>query len=543
MNLASLAHSIITGEWRLQREQVREAVAFNRKTRPVRDALIANFDARMQLYAGAEPGTRRQHPNILSAPDDYKQAWERIVLIRAARQMEEDHGFFDGLLGDFEDYVVGEELLYLPGTGNTDADKVIREYLEWQFATCDYSGKHDLTKIAQLEVRSVKRDGECGLIPVDVGDAVKLRYISGDRIGNPMIATQAAPNDYNGIVVHPETEEPIRYDIYRRLPKLNAYTFQESVLPGNFWHCYDPFRFTQFHGVTAFKNAIRDAYDIDEILELSKLNMKWRASQLPTIHNETGRPRGGQFGYFGNIGGPAATTGPGGSPKPLTVNVDGVTTTFMKTDESVVDYPNDFPNAQLSVTVEELRRQSCKGVRIPYEFAYRADQGGVVQRFWVNKAENTFGKEKHRMKIQWLNAYKNRVIQKGIDTGELDLSKFGDLDVSLQRFRGQWQMGKQISVDYGRETDADLKQIDAGLMSERDFCSANSRNLDEVRQEKKDNARANIRDAIEIATEFKLTFDQVAPFLVKKFPNQTPGTAAATDAADDKKTPADAAAT
>jgi capsid protein len=70
-------------------------------------------------------------------------------------------GFSTGSLDDFETYVVGDELVYLPNTGNEDANKAIREYLEWQFDEADYAGIHDLTKIAQLAVRSMKRDGEC----------------------------------------------------------------------------------------------------------------------------------------------------------------------------------------------------------------------------------------------------------------------------------------------------------------------------------------------------------------------------------------------
>jgi hypothetical protein len=57
---------------------------------------------------------------------------------------------------------------------------------------------------------------------------------------------------------------------------------------------------------------------------------------------------------------------------------------------------------------------------------------------------------------------------KGDRYGRTRPAAFGDLDVTAERFRGQWQMGRQISVDYGRETDADIKQIEAALMSPQD---------------------------------------------------------------------------
>lgn len=518
----SLFQSLLTGSWRLERQMIREQLAHNEKTRGVRAALVANHAARMQLYAGAEPGISRPYPNVLNSTEDYKQAYERIVLIRAARQMEEDYGFFNGLLRDFENYVVGEQLVYLPNTGNSDADRKIREYLEWQFDEADYQGQDDLTKIAQIAIRSMKRDGECGFIPVDTGDSIKLRSVSGDTIGNPMVGAVAGQNDYNGIVTD-DAGRIIRFDLYKRMPKVNSYTFDRSIRAENFWHYKDRFRFQQYHGVSAFMNAIRDGFDIDQILEFTKLNIKWRSSQLPTVHTETGRPKPGA-GYFGWGGGsPTAPSGPtttdGGIPLPKQIMVEGVTTNYLKLDESVMEYPNDFPNAQLQVSIEELRRQCCKGVDLPYEFAYRADNGGVVQRFWVNKAENTFSRDKHLMKRTFLTRFKNRSIQKGIDTGFLDLSEFGDLSENVSRFRGQWQMGKAVSVDYGKENDTDIKLIEAGYMSPQDKVASMGGNLDEVNTEIEQQADRVFAMAERIAKKYGMSTMEAMPYVVKKFPN------------------------
>jgi hypothetical protein len=384
----------------------------------------------------------------------------------------------------------------------------------------------------------MKRDGECGAIPLDQGDTIQVRYYSGDCIGNPMIAASIGPNNFNGIRTDPVTDAPIFYDLYKRVQKMNFYAPDRTVRADEFWHYYDPFRLQQYHGVSVFKNAIRDGFDIDQLLEFTKLNMKFRATQLPSVHTETGRPRGAQNGYFG-WGAPGAganqVTTPSGAPLPQQVNVDGVVTNYLKLDEMVMEYPNDFPNQQLQVSIEEFRRQCCKGAKIPYEFAYRADNGGVVQRFWVNKAMNTFAKDKHLLKRILLNPLKNRIIQKGIDTGELDLDKFGTLSQSIARYKGQWQLGKEISVDYMRENEVDIKLVEADLMSAADKVASMGGRIEEVRAENKANARAIFRDAQEIANEMKLPIDTVLPFLCKKWPNPPapqPGAAAAPAGAD-----------
>ncbi len=374
----------------------------------------------------------------------------------------------------------------------------------------------------------MKRDGECGFIPMDVGDSIKLRYYSGDCIGNPMIATGIGPNDYNGIIVDPETDRPVQFNLYRRVPKLNAYYPDRSIPAEGFWHYYDPFRFQQYHGVSVFKNANRDGFDIDQILEFTKMNIKWRASQLPSVHTETGRPRGAQFGYFPSFNTPnGVPTNSNGQPTAQSINVEGVTTNYLKLDESVMEYPNDFPNAQLQVSIEEFRRQCCKGAKLPYEFVYRADNGGVVQRFWVNKAENTFLNDKAWLRRSLLDRYKNRVIQKGIETGELDLSSFGDLDVSEQRFRGQWQMGRDVSVDYGKENDTDMKLIEAGLISPKDKVASMGGNLDDVNIEIEAQADATLAMAERLAKKYKLNIEATLPFVKKLYPNPPANSAAA----------------
>lgn len=521
MNVSDLIHSVLTGSWRLDREVIREQRQFNTETRAMRETLIKNHRERMRLYAGAEPGLNRPMPNQLSAPDDWRQAQERIVLIRAARQLEEDGGFFDGILDDFETYVVGEELAWVPNTGNEEADRAIRDFLGYEFEAADYQNRFGLTKIAQLTERSAHRDGECGFIPVEVDDTVKLRCYSGDCIGNPMLSTGVTPEDFNGVLVDPESGQPMAYRLFRRLPKLNAYVFDRQVDADQFWHFYDPFRFQQWHGVSSFKNAIEDGFDIDQILEFTKLNIKFRASQLPTVHTESGKPRGAQFGGLQNWV-PGAGNGTVSTPTTPTAKyfeVNGVRMNYLNTEERVAEFPNDFPNQQFAPSIEEFRRQCCKGSKLPYEFVYRADNGGVVQRFWVDKARNTFAKRKYYQRRTVLDPYKNRAIKIGIETGRLDLRAFGNLADTLNVYRGQWQMGASISVDYGRETDADLKQIEAGVMSPVDFAAANNRDLDDIRTEIVKNARAFIKQGQKLAEETGLTFDQVMPFLVKKWPN------------------------
>lgn len=501
MNFSTLLYKAITGEWRIDREYVREMRKANE-----RRSLERN-------YAGAEPGNKRASPAPLSTPEDFKQAYQRIVLMRAARQLEEDFPFCDGILGDFETYVVGD-LSYRAATGNDEADLVINDYLDWQFATCDYSKRFDLAKLARLAVRSEKRDGELGWVLVDQDDRILINAISGDRIGNPSVGTPADPRDFGGIIVNPESGAPVAYRIFRRLPKMNAYDFQFETPANNFLHYFDPFRIEQYHGVTAFKNSIEHAYDLSEIIDSTKLNIKYRSRQLPTVMNEQGRPRGNGYESGG--------TTSNGTALPMTIDVSGVTQNFVKLGEGIVEFPNDFPNQQFGPLTESLFRQMAIGCKLPLEFVYASQAGGVVQRFYASKAMRTFEENKRWLKFSLLSPAKNRMIQRGIESGMLNLKRFGKLAEDPARFRGTWQMGREISVDYGREVDADIKLVDGGYIAPDDYISDLGGDPRVVRAKIKQKAIEVFADAKEVSEKTGVPIEQVLPFISKKFPNPNP---------------------
>jgi capsid protein len=504
VNFPEVVYKLVTGQWKVDRHFAQQAMQAEGE--------------RMKLYAGAQPTTNRPYPAVLSTPEDFRQAFERIVLIRAARQMEEDFQFFDGILNDFETYVVGD-LTYRAATGNPDADRAINDYLQAQFETVDFSNRLDLNYIARLALRSMKRDGECGFKIIDTGDTLKLVCLSGDRIGNPLIGANIGPNNYNGIIVDEATSAPLFYDLYYRIPKLNSYEFQERIEANYFIHYYQPFRFEQYHGVTVFKNSIEHAFDIKQILDFSKMNIKWRSAQLPYVTNEQGRPRGN--GYAAQ---PVSSTG---EPQPFSVVVDGVTQSFFKLGEGVMNYPNDFPNTQFTAILEELKRDIAIGCKLPLEFCYRSQTGGVVQRFYANKAERTFDHDKKWLKLKLLTPLKNRLIQKGIYTGFLNLDQFGPLVSSPARFQGSWQMGRSVTVDYKNENETDIKIIEAGLGSAHDYAAEHGEDLERIRQQNKEYALAVFQDADEISKKTGVDKALIIPFLRKIFPNPGAGLKAA----------------
>jgi len=466
---------------------------------------------RGQFYAAANPGINRPMAAMLSTPEDYRQAYERIIMMRYGRQMEDDIPYVESILGDFETYVVGD-LRYRANTGNKEADKLINEHLEWRFGMVDYAGKLELTSLAKLALRSKKRDGEVGFIYVNSGDALQLQAIEADRIGNPLIGSNVGPDNYNGIIVDSKSGKPVAYDIWLRLPKLNAYVFEMRVDANSFIHFYDQFRFSQWHGVSAFKNGISRAIDVEQTIQYAIQNIKFRSSQLPAIQNEQGRPKMAN-GYQTVIN---TNTN---IPQPFQLLMDGVTQSFIKLGEGFVEYPHDFPNANFLEIKDSLQGDVALGVHLPGEFCFRSQAGGVLQRFYIEKAQRTFDEEKRLLRKNLLNPYKNRVLRKDVDAGILNLDAFPGVAGSLSLYSGIWHMGRSVTTDYGHDTDSDIKLIDANLMSSEEYLGDNARDAAEIRATKKQKVMDAYEDATEIATKYKRPVPEVVGQLLKTYQN------------------------
>lgn len=521
--ISRLAESVAPG-FMARRHLAREQIRMGRVAESIRqrDAQLARagiFPAGQQqqhgarFYAAANPGINRPFAPQLSTPEDYRQAYERIIMIRYGRQMEDDIPYVETILSDFETYVVGD-LRYRPDTGNKEADDLICEHLAFRFAECDYARRLDLTGLAKLAVRTKKRDGECGFMYVDTGpDGLKLSAVSADRIGNPLLAQSGANNNFNGIIVDPTTGAPVQFEIWRRLPKVNAYVFDRAVEANQFIHFYDPFRFEQYHGVTAFRSGITRAIDLEQTIGYAIQNIKFRSSQLPAVMNEQGRPKAPGSGYV------TQSPNSSGVPQPYQLVVDGVTQSFIKFDEGFVEFPHDFPNANFRDITSDLKGDVALGVHLPPEFCFRSEAGGVLQRFYIEKAQRTFSEEQRLLRRTLLNPFKNRTLRHDIDAGWLNLDKFPGLADSLALYRGTWHMGRSVTTDYAHDTDSDIKLIDANLMSPEEYAADNARDLEEIRQSKKRRAIEICEDAKEVSDKTGMPLNVVLPFIQKQFPN------------------------
>lgn len=419
----------------------------------MRNRLVARAQAEHMLSYEAAKSTRlRGYNSTLRDPESSTTGRERILMIQQARDLSENFPLFPSILRKYAMYVAGR-IAYSPRTGSDDLDGIIRDaFAEWS-DDCDVTGRHTLTSLAQLSVIGEKRDGECGLAWVMDGDNLRLSAIEADRIGDPYSFT---PSDTNvgGFHIDPTTGKVLAVDIYRRGRESASYSLQATLPWPWFLHYFNPLRFDEYHGVTAFASTINTARDIKEIMEAALLRIKFSAYHAALITTNRGIPKPADF-FDGD------TVGPDGQRIREEQTGFGVLR-YLGEGEDVKELKTQFPEQMIQSYLQMMIRMIAQGLDMPYGLAW--DFSGLTGpggRFEAAQAQRAFDQEQRNLKARLLNPIKNRVIGFLAMTGKLGPVSFSDPRI----YRGEWFFPQKLTIDYGRESKANIELYRAGLIT------------------------------------------------------------------------------
>ena len=441
-----------------------------------------------ELYEGGRiTRARNSAGGAFRSPEDSTETRERLQMIREARQLEDDFPLASMILDAFQTYALGS-IRYQPMTGDTAFNAEIMEWLKYWFENCDASGRFSFQEIARLALRGKKRDGESGIIHMDTDDEYRLQLVSGDRIGDPTIVRVFTGNNRNGIITD-DNGRVLSYDIYKRNADVYTYTFDLNVPAGYFSHVFDPFRIDQYHGVTAFKSVITRMRDLKEVMDYTRLNIKYRATQLPYYKTETGEA-------------PLNTSYDDTVPQITQQDRDGVQLEtvggaeqqFIRTTEGIFEYPNDFPNQQFAPMIEAQVREIMAGVNLAYEFLWGLDKlTGTVGRLVVERQERVMKMERENLERQFIKTSIRRAIQSGINQGAIRRD-------GPTKFDGECFYGARISADYGRDHKTDIELVRAGLLTETEYQHIHGHDPEQVRAVRLEETLGLVADAKTVAT-------------------------------------------
>jgi capsid protein len=211
------------------------------------------------------------------------------------------------------------------------------------------------------------------------------------------------------------------------------------------------------------QHSINNLIDILEILSMEKLAVKTAGDITRTITRENPqfdgttadfeafgmRPQDYPQGVYDNpeqvgsfIGGKILSLAPG---------------------EKLESFQSQRPNASFTGFIEHLQKDSTAGV-LPYQFTADPNGiGGAAIRLVVSKAERHFGARQHMFMTRFLSPVWGYVISNAISRG--------DLPPNDEWHKVNWVTPRRVTVDAGRESAANQKDIAMGLKTLSDHFS------------------------------------------------------------------------
>ena len=407
--------------------------------RMVNQAKLRNFGR----FDSALTSEKRGISRGVSGGEDTAGTRERLSLIRAARDLADNFPPVRSLLLKFATYVSGR-IAYQARTGDHEVDTKIEKYWQKWMNECDFLGRHNFTTLLQLAVTAMLRDGDCGFIIVRDGEDLKLQSVEADRIGSPYDRTDT--DKYIGGINVDDYGRPVSYTIFTRTIN-NQYISPTDIVAKEFIHLFDAARLDEYRGRSAFATALNATRDLQEAIKAEVQAIKYASYQSGVITTESGAADAGDYFARGNSNDQGQVA--------RLQSLDPGTVNYLGSGEKMEMFKSDRPTGAFGEFIRLIQAHICMAVGLPYGFAFDADKSGPMARMEAAMAERTFLRWRGLLEGKFLDRIKNIIL--------LDAAARGLIPDSEYLLDGRWCWPAKVSIDYGREANADINLWKAGL--------------------------------------------------------------------------------
>ena len=406
-------------------------------------AKLTKFEYDATMY-----NRQRRVPSSLTGAEGFRSNYDRVEMMKRARDLDQNFGIIRSLLLKFATHVAAN-ISYQARTADQNVNSEVEAYWNQWWDKCDLSGRHTGSILMQIATMSMLRDGDFFFILVrDQDGNLRLQGVEADRIGDPF-RTYTSLNLIGGIHINQETGAPDGYDVYLRTFG-NAYMFQATIPSSQVFHLYDPLRIDQYRGVTAFCTAINDATDLYEIQAMEKMAQKIASSQGGIVKRNNNNATdlsnlSNDLDQSNNV-----------------IKIESIEPgriTYLEPGEEIQfpDSPNR-PGNGFQEFHKILLRNICMGVGIPYSFAVDPSaMSGPTARLEMQQASRTFKRQQKLLEDKVLRPVKNIVIADAVARGLIKNN------LGSKTTKGVFNFGASVSIDLGKESQANISEFRAGL--------------------------------------------------------------------------------
>jgi lambda family phage portal protein len=420
------------------------------------DRLVARQRIKNFEYDAVKYSRQRKGPSQLSGAEDYRSNYDRVELMKRARDLAENVGLVRSILMKFASHTAAN-ISYQARTENPEVNTDVEMYWAEWFDKCDITTRHTGSTMMQVAIMSMLRDGDFLFCLVRDSDGnLKIQGIEGDRLGDPF-KVYTSSELIGGIHIDQRTGAPTAYDIYSRSIG-DMYTYQVTIPASQAFHLFDPLRIDQYRGISAFHTAINDATDIHEIVGFEKMSAKVASSQSAIIKRNNNNASDlssltNDQDINGNV-----------------IKLEAIESgkiSYLEPGEDIVfpDGPSR-PSGAFAEFHKILLRNICMGVGIPYSFAVDPSaMSGPTARLEMQQAGRTFRRYQKLLEDKVLRPIKNIVIADAVARGLIENN------AGTRTTRGIFNFGANVSIDLGRESASAIAEFKTGLRTAADIYS------------------------------------------------------------------------
>jgi lambda family phage portal protein len=445
-----------------------KAVAFLNPQGAV-DRLVARQKLVNFSYDAVKYNRERKGPSSLSGAEDYRSNYDRVELMKRARDLAENVGLVRSILMKFASHTAAN-ISYQARTENPEVNTDVEAYWAEWWDKCDLTTRHTGSTLMQVAMMSMLRDGDFLIVLVrDKDGNLKIQGIEADRLGDPF-RTYTSLDLIGGIHIDRNTGAPTAYDIYNRSIG-DFYTYQATIPSSQAFHLFDPLRIDQYRGVSAFHTAINDCTDIYDIINFEKMASKNASSQAGIVKRNNNNASD-----LSSLTNDEDVNG-------NTIKLEAIQSgkiSYLEPGEDIVfpDGPSR-PSGAFAEFHKILLRNICLGLGIPYSFAVDPSaMSGPTARLEMQQAGRTFRRYQKLLDDKVLRPIKNIVIADAVSRGLIENN------VGTRTTKGIFNFGANVSIDLGRESASAISEFKTGLRTAADIYAERGQDFESAMRQR-----------------------------------------------------------
>jgi len=420
-------------------------------------------------YDAVKYTRERKGPSSLSGAEDYRSNYDRVELMKRARDLAENVGLVRSILMKFASHTAAN-ISYQARTENPEVNSDVEAYWSEWWDKCDISTRHTGSTLMQVAVMSMLRDGDFlfALVRDKEGD-LKLQGIEADRVGDPF-KVYTSLDLIGGIHIDRTTGAPSAYDIYSRSIG-DFYTYQATIPASQAFHLFDPLRIDQYRGVSAFHTAINDCTDIYDIVNFEKMAARVASSQSAVVRRNN------------NNASDLSTLTNDENVNGDTIKLEAIESgkiSYLEPGEDIVfpDGPSR-PSGAFAEFHKILLRNICLGLGIPYSFAVDPSaMSGPTARLEMQQAGRTFRRYQKLIDDKVLRPIKNIVLADAVSRGLIENN------LGSRTTKGIFNFGANVSIDLGRESASAISEFKTGLRTAADIYAERGQDFESAMRQR-----------------------------------------------------------